>query len=603
LIQVLQLTKIAMAYLKILSGAANTTSTFDLKSGDTTIGRHPDCTIVVEAGAVSRFHAKVTSADGKFELTDSGSRNGTFLNGQQIAVPTALKDGDRIRISEVEFSFVDEEKSGFAGSEMTFEGANFGIMMVDDREPSSQPFAAGSPMVEIRNSVDGFAMSATPEAKLEALQQIISSLGDAMVVDEVLPKILTSLFRLFPAADRGFIVMKDDEGNLIPRWVKTRGKQDETETIRISKTIVRRVMESREAILSMDASDDSRFDSSQSIADFSIRSMICAPLLDSEGEAFGVLQIDSTQGRGQFRDDDTDLLAGVAAYSGILINNAKMHERAMRQKEVEQDLQLATGVQQAFLPDQPPNAPGFRVSSYYQAAHHIGGDYYDYIHLPGGRVAIVVADVVGHGVAAAMFMAKLSAETRFCLASDSDFAAAIERLNDRMSALGVDRFVTFLVLVLDPSSDQVTIVNAGHMPPLVRDAVTREVSEPGEEESGLPIAISEGMEYEAVSFTMKPGDMAAMYTDGINEAMDINDEEFGIQKIRELIQAGGDSEQVIGEIIASVKEHVGEADPFDDMCLVIIERYQQEEELSTEQQIAKLKSASVDIPTSDVKSS
>ena len=423
----------------------------------------------------------------------------------------------------------------------------------------------------------------------------------------MLPKILTSLFRLFPAADRGFIVMKDEDGNLVPRWVKTRGLHDETETIRISKTIIRRVMESREAMLSMDASDDSRFDSSQSIADFSIRSMICAPLLDSEGEAFGVLQIDSTQGRGQFREDDTDLLAGVAAYSGILINNARMQEQAIKQKEVEQDLLLATGVQQAFLPDQPPNAPGFRVSSYYQAAHHIGGDYYDYIHLPGGRVAVVVADVVGHGVAAAMFMAKLSAETRFCLASDTDVAAAIERLNDRMSALEVDRFVTFLVMVLDPASDQVTIVNAGHMPPLVRDTNTKDINEPGEEESGLPIAIAEGMDYEAVSFEMKPGDMAAMYTDGINEAMDVNDEEFGIQRIRELIQSGGDSEQVINEVVASVTEHVGEADPFDDMCLVIVERYDRASEssdldaaqqLSQAEQLAKLKAESADIPTS-----
>ncbi len=93
---------------------------------------------------------------------------------------------------------------------------------------------------------------------------------------------------------------------------------------------------------------------------------------------------------------------------------------------------------------------------------------FDYIHLQDGRVAVVVADVVGHGVAAAMFMAKLSAETRFCLASDPDVARAIERLNDRMSGLQVERFITFLLFVIDPKSDKVTIVNAGHMAPVVR---------------------------------------------------------------------------------------------------------------------------------------
>ncbi len=116
----------------------------------------------------------------------------------------------------------------------------------------------------------------------------------------------------------------------------------------------------------MDASEDSRFDSSQSIADFSIRSMICAPLTDAEGIPFGALQIDSTQGRGQFREEDTDLLAGVAAQAGIMINNAQLHERALHQKEVDQDLKLATEVQQAFLPQVPPDAPGFRVQSFYQ---------------------------------------------------------------------------------------------------------------------------------------------------------------------------------------------------------------------------------------------
>ena len=250
-----------------------------------------------------------------FQIEDSGSRNGTFLNGQLVTAPQFLKQGDRIRVSDVEFVFQNSDVPGFLGNEVTFDGANFGIMMYDEHETEqlSGGSSSGSAKVEFRSSIDGFQMSATPEAKLEALKQIISNLGEALAVDEVLPKILSSLFDLFPAADRGFIVMQGEDGSLIPRWVKTRAAHDETETIRISRTIVREVMKSKEAILSMDAAEDSRFDSSQSIADFSIRSMICAPLMDADNNAFGVLQIDSTQGRGQFREEDTDLLAGVAA--------------------------------------------------------------------------------------------------------------------------------------------------------------------------------------------------------------------------------------------------------------------------------------------------
>ncbi|MEM8667929.1 MAG: SpoIIE family protein phosphatase [Planctomycetota bacterium] len=560
-----------MAVLSTTSNGHDGPNEFDLVEPETTIGRHPDCTIVVDAGAVSRYHAKIIKQTNGFVVEDSGSRNGTYLNGRLLTGPQSLRTGDQIRVSEVEFTFEDGQIPEFVrgNSEVTFDGNNFGIVMTDE-EPETEQLS--SAMVEFRSSSDGLKITATAEARLEALTQIFSNLGAALSIDEVLPKVLSSLFDIFPAADRGFVVMQDDEGQLIPRWVKTRVAQDETETVRISRTIIREVMNSGNAVLSMDAADDSRFDSSQSIADFSIRSMICAPLTDSDGRAFGALQIDSAKGRGHFNEEDMDLLAGVAKQIGIVIRNAELHEQTLRQQEVEQDLQHATEVQQAFLPQKPPNADGYQVVSYYQAANHIGGDYFDYIPLGDGRVAIVVADVVGHGVAAAMFMAKLAAETRFCLASEANVANAIVRLNDNMSHLEVERFITFLVMVVDPQSEKATIVNAGHMPPIIRRAQNGGMEEPGGEESGLPIAIAEGLDYEAVEIDFHRGDLAVMYTDGINEAMDTKDVEFGIQRVKDVASKDGSAEEVKELIVKSVLDHVGDAPPFDDMCLVVIQR-------------------------------
>ena len=560
-----------MAFLSSSSSAVSKNH-FTLENDETTMGRHPDCDLVLDAGAVSRFHAKIVRSGTDFVVEDSGSRNGTFLNGQLLSVPQKLCEGDQIRISDVDIVFHTDEVPEFASSggssEVTFDGANFGILMVDDQDADVTPDAK----VEYRRSADGLKMSATPEAKLEALMRINSNLSNALALDEVLPNVLDSLFDIFPAADRGFVVMQGEEGELTPRWVKTRNTVDATETVRISRTIIRQVMESGQAILSLDASEDSRFDSSESIADFSIRSMICAPLCDGEGNAFGALQIDSTQGRGQFRDDDVDLLSGVATQAGVVINNAKMYEQALVQREVEQDLKLATDVQKAFLPQEQSAADGFEVCSYYQAANHIGGDYFDYIHLPDGRVGVIVADVVGHGVAAAMFMAKLSAETRFCLASIPELSKAVEMLNDRMSGLHVDRFVTLVMMVLDPNRDTVSIVNAGHMPPVLRRAEDGSISEPGGDEAGLPIAIDTGMEYESVDIPFRTGDIAVLYTDGINEAMNASDEEFGMERVRDLTAAGGDAGDVTERIISAVRDHIGSAPPFDDMCLVVIER-------------------------------
>ncbi len=559
----------AMAFLTQNSNGA-TSERFELSGDSMTLGRHPECDIVVEAGAVSRYHAKIVRRGKDLFVEDSGSRNGTFLNGQMLTAPEMLREGDRIRISDVDLIFHHDATPEFAqgAAQMTFDGTSFGVMMTDESDTEQ----LSNSKIEFRSSVDGLTMRATPEAKLAALMKINSNLTGALALDSVLPKVLESLFEIFPAADRGFVVMLQDDGKLIPRWVKTRKHHDETETLRISRTIVKKVMESREAILSLDAANDDRFDSSQSIADFSIRSMICAPLCDGDGISFGALQIDSTQGRGQFRDDDVDLLRGVAAQAGIVINNARMHEQALIQKEVEQDLKLATEVQAAFLPKLSPDATGYRVCSYYQAANHIGGDYYDYIHLNDGRVAIVVADVVGHGVAAAMFMAKLSAETRFCLASEPDVAVAIGRLNAEMCLLGVDRFITFLLIVVDPKNEYATIVNAGHMAPILRRASDNSISEPGEEESGLPIAIDDSVEYESVNVKINVGDLAVLYTDGINEAMDEADEEFGMERMRELTAVPGNAEEVRDRIIHAVTKHVGKGVQFDDMCIVVLER-------------------------------
>ncbi|MEM9826925.1 MAG: SpoIIE family protein phosphatase [Planctomycetota bacterium] len=560
---------------------------FALASGETTIGRHPDCTIVVDAGAVSRLHARVVREGPVVKVEDAGSRNGTFVNGQMLSGPHALMPGDRIRISEVEFTFQHEADHRTPGSlaganaflggsddsqNVTFDGQQFGVMMVDDDESVSRP------SVEFRSDGDSLKMVATPEAKLQALIRITQNLSNALAIDDVLPVVLSSLFEIFPAADRGFVVLKGEDDSLIPRWVKTRRGNDD-ETVRISRTIVRNVMDRCETILSFDASDDSRFDSSQSIADFSIRSLLCAPLVNSDGEPFGVLQIDSTRGQGQFRDEDVDLMSGIATQAGVIINNAAMHERALQQREVEQDLKLATDVQRAFLPRSAPEASGFRMASHYQAANHIGGDYYDYVRLPDGRIAIVMADVVGHGVAAAMFMAKLAAETRFCLASQPDVSRALESLNDRMSEVHVDRFVTLAIVVIDPQTETMTIVNAGHMPPIVRDAAGN-LCEPGEEESGLPIAIETGMDYQAVTHPFLVGDLFVLYTDGVNEAMDANDEEFGIDRVRKLVAQSGSAEDIVGRIVREVKKHVGDAPPFDDMALVVIERVAVEESKS-----------------------
>ena len=137
-----------------------------------------------------------------------------------------------------------------------------------------------------------------------------------------------------------------------------------------------------------------------------------------EGEALGVIQLDALDPLNRFRQEDLDVLASVASQAAFAIENAQLHEAAMHDQALRRELAVAHEVQRGFLPAAAPHIPGYDFFEFYQPANQLGGDYYDYIELPGGRLAVVVADVSGKGISAALLMAKLSAETRFCLASE-----------------------------------------------------------------------------------------------------------------------------------------------------------------------------------------
>jgi serine phosphatase RsbU (regulator of sigma subunit) len=192
--------------------------------------------------------------------------------------------------------------------------------------------------------------------------------------------------------------------------------------------------------------------------------------------------------------------------------------------------------------------------------------------MPDGRLAIIVADVVGHGIAAAMMMAKVSAEAKYCLASEQHPASAMFKLNDRMTALEIDRFVTVIMLVLDPEKHEVTIVNGGHMAPIWR-RISGEISEPGDDLSGLPIGIMEGFDFDQATIQLSPGDVLVMYTDGINEALDRDDKQYTIPRLRDKVaEDHSDLKTLRDNIVTDVRQFMNGAKQEDDMCFVCVKR-------------------------------
>jgi serine phosphatase RsbU (regulator of sigma subunit) len=343
--------------------------------------------------------------------------------------------------------------------------------------------------------------------------------------------------------------------------------------MRISRTIVEEAVTSRKAILSADAATDERFGMAQSIADFSIRSMICAPMIDSDGVPMGVIQIDTLNQRSRFTDDDLEVLAGVASQAALSIDNAKMHQQMLSQQAMTRDLELARRMQRALLPSKPPEVPGYCFFDYYQSARQVGGDYYDYVELPGGRFAVIVGDVAGKGVSAALLMARLSSDVRFLLASEEDPAIAVQKINAGFAnADWQDKFVTMIVAVVDPATHKLTLVNAGHMAPLLR-ANGGTVETIGEEAAGLPLGVTDDYPYEANHRDLAPGDFLTIFTDGFSEAMNSERELYGLERLTQEISSPALSVVDLGRhILEDVRKFVSGYAQSDDMCLACFGR-------------------------------
>lgn len=490
-----------------------------------------------------------------------------------IQQSTRLLNGDQIRICDAVFTFFLDESVHAPSPRRTQENPSAvdleSSILLDDMAGAGD---LSSIMSKMDVSSHHKEVVASPEARLNALMEITKALGRTIALDKVLPTVLDCLFDLFKQSDRGFIVMADVDGNLKPLAMKLRREDDES-TIRVSRTIVRHVLENRQAIISTDAASDERFDLSQSITDFRIRSMMCAPLFDTEGNSIGVIQLDSLSNAVSFQNEDMDILATVALQASSAIDKAKLYEIELRQQELGRDLELANEIQHRLLPNVVPDFDGYEVFDYYRPAEQVGGDYYDYIPLGEDRLAILVGDVVGHGIAAALLMAKVSAEARFALASNQSAADSMSQLNHAISNLGLDRFITIVLALLDRSENKLTIVNAGHLPPVVgcADGSAKALST---EQSGLPVGIMSDYEYEEFTIDLSPGDMVVLYTDGVNEAQDLQGQLYGNQRvIDQLGEKTWQSPTEFGNsLIAGVRQHLNGNKQDDDVCLVCFRR-------------------------------
>jgi serine phosphatase RsbU (regulator of sigma subunit) len=532
------------------------------------LGRHPDCDIQLQSNMLSRKHARLVREDGEFFIEDLGSGNGTFLNGKRIETRSPIVHNDRVKLGPLLLRFEGAE-SGTESSSAVAKPEAMATVEISGDDADAPPTIMGE-----TSGAGGFGvLEVRPEAKLKAVLEISRSLAGTVEVEALLPRILDTLFSIFPHADRGCVLLKDEEtGKMIPRAMKHR-REDEDATVKLSRTIVNKVLADKQGILSADATSDDQFQSSESIANLSIRSMMCVPMLNLEGEPTGLINIDTLNPLNQFKPEDLDLLLAVAGQAALSFESARLLVSYMEKKKQDSEMEIARGVQRALLPENLPEADGWEFYASYESAQAVGGDYYDAMMLDSGKICLSFGDVAGKGVPGALIMSRIASCVQNTMSFVEDVEAAGTAINNHMCANMVEgRFVTYLLAVIDLDTNEMTLLNAGHMSPMILKPGGA-IDEFEEDSIGLPIGVMEDYPYEVVRRVIEPGETIVFFTDGVDEAMNPDGDLYTLERMREFIANSSSKADELGRaLLADVRAHANGRPQNDDITIMTFGR-------------------------------
>ena len=573
------------------------TRTVSLNGDVFVIGRQPYCDVVISNNAVSREHAKLTRGADGWRVEDLESRNGVWVNGKRIEKPTLLRRQDTVQIGEATLLFQDDvasgtrsAKSAAAGELLNWREDKFDQSLIKSQVVVGAPDSSmyiESGKSRFRSFEEYEREIALLEERLRIMLDFGRILGKAEDVVDLAPRFLSNLLGLFPNADSACIVAESSEGvgrNKSEWKLIDYKRRDESDTrpFRVSRAIIQHVFETNNAVISDSPGDDRRFNASDSIYSSRIASVMAAPIYDSANQRLlGVIQVDARATGVRFEHNELKLLVVVANQVAIYWENQKYRDELAEEKAVKRELQVANQVQKGFLPCAPPKIEGYEFFDYYRPAKYLGGDYFDYIPLSDGSLAIVLGDVSGKGVQAALLMAKLSSEARYGLALEKTRSTAMTRLNNVFYGKWDNRFITFVMLVLEPDTGTVHIFNAGHNYPIV-SKTDGKVELLGEGFNNFPFGLTPNVEYPEFVYHLSEGEAISIMSDGLTDAMNDQEELFTEARVLEALQNPDalDASQLGSRLITKVHKFADAEIQTDDQCLVVFRRCSAEDEPS-----------------------
>jgi sigma-B regulation protein RsbU (phosphoserine phosphatase) len=507
------------------------------------IGRRNENDLRLTGSDVSRDHAEITEADGAYILRDRGSRYGTFVNGEQVS-ERPLRHGDRIQFGRT------------SGTNVVF--------LIDDNPP---------PPISDRQQ----ATAVGDIRQLASLLEGLRALGSGRVLDEVLALVLDAAIEV-TGAERGFIMLANEVDQLEMKLARARGKITlPGNRFDTSRKIPEEVYATGEVKIVADLLDGDLANAHTGTIALGIRHVLCAPLrlvryldradLPSETKTTGVLYLDSRERGSLLSGNARAALDTLATEAGVAIENARLYRQTLEQARIEHELRIAAEIQRALLPE------GRHVGKFYEAmatslpSRSIGGDFYDFTARPDGGFGFAVGDVSGKGPAAALLTAKIQG----LLGAGADTgtpAEIIQTVNRGLTRRAIEaKYATLFHAMLTPGG-MLTFCNAGHNPPLLfgRNGVRRL------ESGSMPVGMFDFAQYQDIVEQLSTGDVLVVYSDGVTEALNVDGEEFGEERLAAIVneRQPADADAILDAIVRGVQTFARGAAQHDDVTAMVV---------------------------------
>ncbi|MGI9054729.1 MAG: SpoIIE family protein phosphatase [Pyrinomonadaceae bacterium] len=539
-----------------------TEETINLSRLRTTIGRSARSDLCIPDAFASRLHAEVRKEGDSYWLQDLGSANGTRYNGAVVSMPIPLTSGGKIQIGETVLVFEDER----------FDDKKNATLIAENTE-------ALDPSKTIALTREKMPTAEILESQFSSrteLLGIISKVGVALLsskgLEDTLNQVASLVFETVPA-ERCMIMLRDEDENdgvkiLVAR---VRGKDEKIEEVRISRTVMDEVLKNGKSVLTSDAQHDPRY-ASQTMALLGIRSVLAVPLSVQEQEVFGIVYADSPTYEATFTEEHLNILTTLASVASIRIENAQLMEERIHRERMERELELATEIQQRLQPSAPPVIEGYEFQGISFSCYEIGGDYYDFINRHDGKMLIALGDVSGKGTAAALLMSSVHAAIHAQVAAKHSLLDTVTSVNQYLAEnTPTNRFVTLFIAELDPETGKIGYINAGHNPPLIgrNDGSVEQLGS-----GGFPLGIMPSAEYELGETYLKGDEALIIYSDGVSEAADLSGEEFGMERLTEVITKNlhRSASGMRDKIESSLSNFIQSAPAGDDITMVIVKK-------------------------------